>query len=133
LFAAQRPDSFSFNGVSVGGVQLELIEFQDKIQAGLGVSILNLRDGAWRSLPAAEGLPRANATAVTVAGKDVWIGGLGYIALLDPESGGIRRFAYVPAPGVDRVEVVGGFVWVQADQHLFGARLGGLKTVQGPR
>ena len=106
--------------------RLDSIDFKGRFPAGLGVEILNFQTGQWRSLPAAEGLPRENVHALAVSGKDLWLGGFAYVALVDPENGALRKFAYHNARTVSRIQVGGGFVWAQFDQHLYRASLAGL-------
>jgi hypothetical protein len=80
----------------------------------LGVSILNFKDGQWRSLKEAEDLPPGAVTTLTLDGHNLWVGGMGYIALVDPAQDKVLGFAYVQEETVDRIQVGGGYVWVQA-------------------
>lgn len=89
----------------------------------LGVGILDVKTGRQWDLKATPGLPAGMATALTFDGDDLWVGGICYVALVNPDTGTIRKFAYVPAPVVDRIQVGGGYVWVQYDHHLHRARL----------
>ncbi len=93
----------------------------------LGVSILNFKDGRWRSLKNAEGLPPAAVTALALDGPNLWVGGMGYIALVDPVQDKVLGFAYVRAKTVDRVQVGGGYVWAQFDWHLYRALLSNVR------
>jgi hypothetical protein len=65
-----------------------------------------------------EELPKP-PTALALQGRDLWVGGLGYIALVDLESNKLKKLAYVPARSVDRIQIGGGYVWVQYDKHIY--------------
>ena len=95
----------------------------------LGVSILNFKDGQWRSLKEAEGLPPGAVTTLTLDGHNLWVGGMGYIALVDPAQDKVLGFAYVQEGTVDRIQVGGGYVWVQAHSGwlLYRASLAGFR------
>jgi hypothetical protein len=95
---------------------------QDNQTGLLGLSLLDLRGGQWRHLPAQDGLPHESVTAVTTDGQDVWLGGLGFIACIGPDYQ-LRKYAYVRAPSVDHIQVAGGWVWAQFDRHLHRVRL----------
>jgi hypothetical protein len=62
-------------------------------------------------------------TTLTRAGRDLWVGGQGYVALVDLDENKIKKLAYLSIRSVDRIQVAGGYVWVQYDQHLYRARL----------
>ena len=95
---------------------------QDNQTGLLGLSLLDLRGGEWRHLPAQDGLPHESVTAVTADGQDVWLGGLGFIAHIGPDYQ-LRKYAYVRASSVDHIQVAGGWVWAQFDRHLHRVRL----------
>ena len=89
----------------------------------LGLSILDLREGKWRHLPAQDGLPHEMVTALALDGQDLWLGGMGFIARVAPDSNEVRRYAYVRACSVDHIQVAGGYLWAQFDRHLYMAPL----------
>lgn len=79
-------------------------DFSNQNKSGpLGISVLNFKDGQWRSLKVADDLLPGVVTTLTLAGNDLWVGGLGYIALIDPVQDKMLHFAYVRAPTVDRI------------------------------
>jgi hypothetical protein len=82
---------------------------------------LNFKDGQWRSFKEAEGLPPGAVTTLTLDGPNLWVGGMGYIALVNPVQDKVLGFAYVQAKVVDRIQVGGGYVWAQFDWHLYRA------------
>jgi hypothetical protein len=91
----------------------------DPARSGLlGVSVLSLPNEKWTHLSSENGLPQESVTAITVNGRQVWIGGFGFIALLDPAYQRVLKFAYVPGE-VDRLGVAGGYLWVQFKKHLY--------------
>ena len=51
---------------------------------GLGVKTLLLKDKQWKTFPAITSLPSEEVTTLTVDGPNLWLGGKGYIALVDP-------------------------------------------------
>ncbi len=81
-----------------------------------------LRTGTARSLLDADVLP-GYPTTLTLAGRDLWVGGQGYVALVNLEENKIKKLAYISAPSVDRIHLGGGYLWVQCDKHLYRARL----------
>ena len=93
----------------------------------LGVSILNFKNGQWRSLKEAEGLPPGTVTALTLDGSNLWVGGMGYIALVDPAQDKVLGFTYVQAKTVNHIQVGGGYVWAQFDWHLYRALLSNMR------
>ena len=90
---------------------------------GLGVSSLDFRDGKWRHFPAVNGLPVEQVTTVAADGQNLWVGGMGYIALVDTDQDKVLKFAYIISRAVDKIQVAGGYVWAQFDWHLYRAPL----------
>jgi ligand-binding sensor domain-containing protein len=100
--------------------------FQAALGGPLGIHILNLKEDKWHDVGAFDGLPSASVNTLTLDGDRLWIGGVGYIALLDPAHEKVLNLAYVPGSGVDRIQVAGGYVWAQFDWHLYRAPLSAL-------
>ena len=75
----------------------------------LGVSILDFKDGKWRTLKPIDGCPVRAVSAVACDGRDLWMGGTGYIALLDFEQEKVRKFARVQTEAVDQLQIGGGY------------------------
>jgi len=67
-------------------------------------------------------LTPGRATAVTLDGNDLWVGGMGYVALVDLEQEKIRKFARVPSY-VNQIQIGGGYLWAFYDWHLHRALL----------
>jgi hypothetical protein len=101
--------------------------FSQNKSGSLGVSILNFKDGQWRSFKEAEGLPPGAVTTLTLDGPNLWVGGMGYVALVNPVQDKVLGFAYVQAKVVDRIQVGGGYVWAQFDWHLYRAPLNNVR------
>ena len=76
------------------------------------------RDDQRRRLLGGERLP-SSPTAMALQGRELWVGGQGFIALVDLEENKIKKLAYVPARTVDQIQIGGGFLWVQFDKHLY--------------
>jgi hypothetical protein len=84
-----------------------------------GVAVLTLSDGHWDQFGQSSGLPMADSTATAFGGKDVWVGGKGYIGVLDLENKNVRKRGYMQANAVDHLEVAGGFLWAQFGGDLY--------------
>jgi hypothetical protein len=56
-------------------------------------------------------------------GQDVWVGGMGFVAVVEPSTLRVRKYAYHNERAIDRIQVAGGYVWAQHDQHLYRAPL----------
>lgn len=97
-----------------------------KIRPKGGLAIQSFRDNRWQSLVDAEGLPNP-PTTMTLNGNDLWVGGEGFIALVDLTECKIRKFCYIQAAGVDRIQIGGGYVWAQFDWHLYRALLSNVR------
>ena len=92
-----------------------------------GLSFLDFKDGQWRNLKAVAELPSGQISALTLDGNNLWVGGMGYIALVDPVQDKVLHFAYVQAKAVDCIQIAGGYVWAQFDWHLYRAPLSALQ------
>ena len=88
----------------------------------LGLAVRDLKDGTWRQVPALDGLPHQMVSAVTADGNSVWLGGMGFVALVDPVQKKVLKYTYHNAGAVDRIHLAGGYVWIQFGQHLYRAR-----------
>jgi hypothetical protein len=88
-----------------------------------GVQSLDLKSGQLREIGVMEELPSPRVTTLTVDGNDLWVGGEGYVAVVDLPLWKTRKVCYVAAREVDRIELAGGFVWVQFGGHLYRAPL----------
>ena len=97
-----------------------------QIRPKVELVIQSLRDNRWQSLADAERLPNP-PTTMTLDGNDLWVGGEGFIALVDLTECKIRKFCHIPAAGVDRIQVGGGYVWAQYDWHLYRALLSNVR------
>jgi hypothetical protein len=86
------------------------------------LALQSIRDSTSAPLLLEEALP-SPPTTLTRAGRDLWVGGQGYVALVDLDENKIKKLAYLSARSVDRIQVAGGYLWVQCDKHLYRARL----------
>ncbi len=91
-----------------------------------GLEMRTFRDGHRERLLEAEGLPNP-PTTLTLHGSELWVGGQGFVALVDLNGNKIKKLAYVPARSVDRIQLGGGYVWAQFDKHLHRAPLSDLQ------
>jgi hypothetical protein len=96
----------------------------------IAISVMNFKDQQWSTFKAVDGLPAGSVTSVALDGNKMWVGGSGYIAVLDAVRGTILRYAYVQTDGyhsgVDRIQIGGGYVWARINWHLYRAPLSGL-------
>jgi hypothetical protein len=83
-----------------------------------------------KSLPI-EGLPATYLTTLTVHDDVLWVGGCGYIAAVDMQQKKLLKLCYVRALTVDHVEIVGGFLWAQFNQHLYSVPLSEINSTSG--
>jgi hypothetical protein len=72
-------------------------------------------------------LPPEAVTTLTLDGPNLWVGGMGYIALVNPVQDKVLSFAYVQAKVVDRIQVGGSYIWAQFDWHLYRAPLNNVR------
>ena len=128
-----RPDQGVWEDVSQPGMCCVLALNQARLFVGyrtysaygdnrsglLGVNVLNLGEGSWRPLKAIDGLPHQMVSTVAIAGANLWVGGMGFVALVDPDRGLALRYAYVGATGIDRIQVGGDTAWIQFAGHLY--------------
>jgi hypothetical protein len=85
-----------------------------------------LSDGSWENLGGDAYLP-ADARLLVLNGLDLWLGGLGYIAVYDLPNRKVRKICNIPAQGVDQIEFGGGYLWVKFDRHLYRAPLSAVR------
>ena len=86
---------------------------------GGGLAFMSPPDGPWGHVGVPDGLPLPNSTATAVNGKDVWLGGRGYIGVVDLEKKALRKVGYMQANVVDHLEIAGGFLWAQFGGDLY--------------
>jgi hypothetical protein len=78
----------------------------------------SLVDGKRRRLLGGQRLP-GPATALALNGRDLWVGGMGFLALIDLDQDKIVKLAYIQARQVDSIQFGGGWVWVQFNKHIY--------------
>ena len=83
-----------------------------------GLALYSLREGRWLGLLDNLRLP-APPTRVFVDGTDVWVGGWGYVAVVDTSLKSVRSLCYISSRTVDQLQVAGGYLWAQFDKHLY--------------
>jgi tetratricopeptide (TPR) repeat protein len=105
LFVARTESNFYYNGLKPFDIG--------------GVGLLDFETGQWDKLGQASGLPAPQITTVTLDGSDLWVGGFGFVAVLDLEKKAVRKFCYANAATVDHIEVGGGSTWVQFGGDLY--------------
>ena len=114
------------NRLAVG----RLVSYSENMPGPIGVSVMNCKNHQWSTFDQIEGLPAISVTALALDRNNLWVGGTGYIALLDATNGTVRKFAYVQTRGADdgvnRIQTGGGYVWAQFNNCLYRVPLSGL-------
>jgi hypothetical protein len=93
----------------------------------LGLSVLSPPFSVRREIAGADGLPQRMVSTLTVDGRNLWVGGMGYIAVMDRAQNRVRKITYVRARSVDQIEIGGGYIWAKYDRHLHRASLSDLE------
>jgi hypothetical protein len=86
------------------------------------LEVRTFRDGQRRRLLDGEKLP-GPATALALQGSQLWVGGQGFVALVDLDENKIKKITYVPARTIDQIQIGGGYAWVQFDKHIYRTSL----------
>jgi hypothetical protein len=109
---------FETNGINqrIFGTSVGEITAKGKLE------IQSLRDNHLQKLEDTDGIPNP-PTTMTLDGNKLWVGGEGFIALVDLKQAKVRKYCHIHAAGVDRIQVGGGYVWAQFDWHLYRAPL----------
>ncbi|MDB6021659.1 MAG: hypothetical protein JWQ04_1516 [Pedosphaera sp.] len=89
----------------------------------LGVNILNTKDGKWRGVKEVSEVPSGVVTTLALNGHDLWVGGKGYIAVMDLNNETIRKYAFINADAVDGLQIAGGWIWAKYGGYLHRASL----------
>ena len=89
-----------------------------------GVNVVYLHDGQCRPLNITGPFLPESVSALATDGNDLWVGGMGYIALIDPTRLQVKRFTNIHAESVEKIQVGGGYVWAQFNGYLYRAPLG---------
>ncbi|HEX3800080.1 MAG TPA: CsgG/HfaB family protein [Verrucomicrobiae bacterium] len=87
----------------------------------LGVRIRSFDTGNVTNIPPVKGLPNQQVTVLKPAEGDLWIGGMGYIAVLDLSRNEIRKLAYVKGRNVQKIQLGGGYIWALVGPGLLRA------------
>ena len=98
--------------------------FPSKRSGSFGVDVVNLHNDGCRPLKITGPFPANSVSALALAGNDLWVGGMGYIALIDPNHDQLKNFAFIQAPSVAKIQIAGGYVWAQYNGYLYRAPLG---------
>jgi tetratricopeptide (TPR) repeat protein len=92
----------------------------------LGVRILDLNTGKWRDTTADQNLTPDAVSALALDGDKLWVGGMGYLALLDFSEGKVQKFARVS--GIPcQLRIGGGYVWALINGRLHRAPLASIQ------
>ena len=126
ISSREELDQLEANFKTNGNHQRIIGYFSGKTRHKGGLAVKSLRDNRWQNLVDAEGLPN-RPTTMTLDGNDLWVGGEGFITLVDLTEYKIRKFCHIQATGVDRIQIGGGYVWVQFGWDLYRAPLASMR------
>ncbi len=84
-----------------------------------GVAIRQPNSGEWKSFSLAEGLPNDSVSALALDGNNLWVGGAGFIAVIDLEQHKMIRVCTYRGREVDTLRIHGGYVWAGIEKYLF--------------
>jgi tetratricopeptide (TPR) repeat protein len=87
-----------------------------------GLEIRDVQSGPFRRLLERNSLP-GRPTTLTLEGNRLWVGGQGFVAVLDLDSAKLTKVAYIPARTVDKIELGGGYAWVQFEKQIYRTKL----------
>ncbi len=90
------------------------------------LAIQNLHDRQWKYLEDTDGFPNP-PTILELDGDNLWVGGEGAIALVSLKENKVKKFCHIKTNSVDRIQIAGGYVWVQFDWHLYRVPLSALQ------
>jgi ligand-binding sensor domain-containing protein len=88
-----------------------------------GISILNFTNNRWSQLEDFGVLPSGVVTALAFDGDALWVGGMGFIAKINPQKNDLQKYAYVRAYNIEQIQIGGGYIWAQYDGQLHRGRL----------
>jgi hypothetical protein len=88
-------------------------------------SALGIYDSANGSaqIVADDGSLPAYPRLLLLAGSDVILAGHGYVAIFDLKQKRVRKLARIPTSSLDRMQLGGGFLWVQFEGHIYRVSL----------
>ena len=78
-----------------------------------GLIIYNYRANTETVMQIRDGLPSNNVTAVSVDGEIAWVGGFGYVAIVDVPKRKVLRVAFVSASRIQRIQLGKKYAWIQ--------------------
>src|SRR5437016_3381075 len=85
-----------------------------------GVLIYDLQSKKYRTVTFRDGLPNDNVRSVALDGEVAWVGGSGFLAVVDLPSGKVKKICKLRAIfGVGCLEVAGNQVWFCAGPALY--------------
>jgi hypothetical protein len=78
-----------------------------------GLVLYDYRHNQQELLQIAQGLPSNDLTAVAVDGRIAWVGGRGFVAVVDVQERKVLRIAYVSASRILRIQLSQAHAWIQ--------------------
>ena len=89
---------------------------QDRVA---GLTLIVGPDSAPTYMRDADGLPHNAVTSLALDGETLWVGGRGFIALLDLKNRKVLKTCLVTARSVDGLIVNGDYVWAQFNREIY--------------
>jgi hypothetical protein len=93
----------------------------------LGIRVMDFKLGKWQELTAFDTIPSGVATAIALDGDNLWVGGMGYIALIDVNQDKLLKIAWITAHAVDQIQIGGGYLWAKYDCLLHRTSLSSIR------
>jgi tetratricopeptide (TPR) repeat protein len=85
--------------------------FDERSQYG-GLFIYDYLQHTWGKIQNHQGLPSNDVTAVAVDGRIAWVGGRGFVAIIDVAEQKVLRIAYVSASTVQEIQLSPQHAWI---------------------
>ena len=84
-----------------------------------GLEIHSLGDGRRLRFGEDAAIPQPGCTAIALDGEDVWVGGSGFIGVINPKQKTMRKFCYMQARYVYHLEIADDCVWAQLYSFIY--------------
>jgi hypothetical protein len=107
-----------YAGESVDPYQLASLRFHHDF----GLRTWSLANQTLTKFPGIDFLP-SGVSSMASDGRNLWVGGMAYLAMLDLDQNKVIKYSYVVTRNVEKIQVAGGYVWAQFNGRLWRAGL----------
>jgi tetratricopeptide (TPR) repeat protein len=108
------------------GTFSEKVYNSDEVACYVSLAVQSWSDQQWQTIQDDTAIPNPPNT-MTLAGDELWVGGTGYIARVDLRQGKARNYCRVAVDEVDRIQIGGGYAWIQLGWYLYRVPLSSLQ------